>query len=58
MPSHVGRRRQYLRHVTTLLDLNAILADMRPIVGRLLRDNVAIVLDLRPGLQLVRADRG
>jgi signal transduction histidine kinase/CheY-like chemotaxis protein len=42
----------------TLLDLNAVVAGMREMLGRLIREDVKVVLDLRPGLALVNADRG
>jgi PAS domain S-box-containing protein len=41
----------------TLLDLNTILDDMRPMLGRLIREDVKIVLGLRPRLGCVNADR-
>jgi two-component system cell cycle sensor histidine kinase/response regulator CckA len=40
-----------------MLDLNAILDDMRPMLGRLLREDVKILLGLRPRLGCVKADR-
>src|SRR5260370_28650281 len=42
----------------TLLDLNAVVADMRAMLGRLIREDVKVVLGLRPELALVKADRG
>jgi PAS domain S-box-containing protein len=42
----------------TLLDLNVILADMQPMLGRLLREDINMVFRARPGLWGVRADRG
>ena len=42
----------------TLLDLNVIVADMRVMLGRLIGEDVTIVLDLRPALAPVKADRG
>jgi nitrogen-specific signal transduction histidine kinase/FixJ family two-component response regulator len=42
----------------TLLDLNGVVADMRAMLGRLIREDVTIVLGLRPELALVKADRG
>jgi PAS domain S-box-containing protein len=42
----------------TLLDLNVVVADMRPMLGRLIREDVTIVLNLRPELSPVNADRG
>ena len=41
----------------TFLDLNVILADMRPMLGRLIREDVKVVFSGRPGLALVEADR-
>jgi two-component system cell cycle sensor histidine kinase/response regulator CckA len=41
-----------------LLDLNTILDDMRPMLGRLIREDVKILLGLRPRLGCVKADRG
>jgi PAS domain S-box-containing protein len=42
----------------TLLDVNGIIADMRPMLERLIGADVAIVVNLRPDLALVKADRG
>jgi two-component system, cell cycle sensor histidine kinase and response regulator CckA len=42
----------------TLLDLNVIVADMRVMLGRLIGEDVTIVLGLGPSLALVTADRG
>jgi two-component system cell cycle sensor histidine kinase/response regulator CckA len=42
----------------TLLDLNVVAADMRAMLGRLIREDVKVVLTLRPELTLVKADRG
>ena len=42
----------------TRLDLNLVVADMRAMLGRLIREDVTIVLGLRPGLAAVTADRG
>ena len=42
----------------TLLDLNAVVADMRAMLGRLIGEDVKVVLGLRPELALVKADRG
>ena len=42
----------------TLLDLNTILDDMRPMLGRLIREDVKIRLGLQPRLACVKADRG
>jgi PAS domain S-box-containing protein len=42
----------------TLLNLNVVVADMRAMVGRLIGEDVRVVLRLRPGLSLVMADRG
>ena len=41
-----------------VLDLNGILDDMRPMLARLIRENVKIVLGLPPRLGCVKADRG
>jgi CheY-like chemotaxis protein len=41
-----------------LLDLNLIVTDMRALLGRLIREDVKVVLDLAPELAPVRADRG
>jgi len=41
----------------SLLDLNAIVTDMRALLGRLIREDVKIVLGLRHKLALVKADR-
>ena len=42
----------------TLLDLNVVVADMRAMLGRLIEEDVKVVLGLRPGLATVKADRG
>jgi two-component system cell cycle sensor histidine kinase/response regulator CckA len=42
----------------SVLDLNTIIDDMRPMLGRLLREDVKILLGLRPRLGCVKADRG
>ncbi len=42
----------------TLLDLNEVLAGMRAMLKRLIREDIEIVLSLRPELALVKADRG
>jgi PAS domain S-box-containing protein len=42
----------------TLLDLNVVVGDMRAMLGRLIGEDVNIVLGLRPDLALVKADRG
>jgi two-component system cell cycle sensor histidine kinase/response regulator CckA len=42
----------------TRLDLNQIATDMRAMLGRLIGEDVAIVLALRPKLASVKADRG
>jgi PAS domain S-box-containing protein len=42
----------------TLLDLNVVVADMRAMLGRLIGEDVKIVVGLRPDLALVTADRG
>ncbi len=41
-----------------LLDLNVVVADMRAMLGRLIREDVKVVLGLGPGLAPVKADRG
>jgi two-component system, cell cycle sensor histidine kinase and response regulator CckA len=42
----------------TVLDLNAILGDMRPMLARLIREDVKILFALQPRLGCVKADRG
>jgi two-component system cell cycle sensor histidine kinase/response regulator CckA len=42
----------------TLLDLNLIVADMRVMVGRLIGEDVMVMLDLARALAPVKADRG
>ena len=42
----------------TLLDLNVVVTDMRAMLGRLIGEDVKIVLALRPELGCVKADRG
>ena len=42
----------------TLLDLNLIATDMRAMVGRLIGEDVKVVLALQPALARVKADRG
>jgi nitrogen-specific signal transduction histidine kinase/CheY-like chemotaxis protein len=42
----------------TLLDLNAVVADMRAMLERLIGEDVKVVLALRPQLGIVNADRG
>ncbi len=42
----------------TLLDLNGVVTDMRTMLGRLIEENVKVVLGLRLGLATVKADRG
>jgi nitrogen-specific signal transduction histidine kinase len=42
----------------TLLDMNAIVGDMRAMLERLIGEDVKIVLGLRADLALVKADRG
>jgi two-component system, cell cycle sensor histidine kinase and response regulator CckA len=42
----------------TQLDLNAIVADIRPMIARLIGEDVEIVLRLGPELAAVKADRG
>jgi nitrogen-specific signal transduction histidine kinase/FixJ family two-component response regulator len=41
-----------------VLDLNVVVAEMQPMLGRLIREDVRIVLSLRPALARVKADRG
>ena len=42
----------------TLLDLNVVVAGMRVMLGRLIREDVNVVLALRPEVACVKADRG
>jgi two-component system cell cycle sensor histidine kinase/response regulator CckA len=42
----------------TLLDLNVVVADMRSMLGRLIGEDVKVVLGLGPELAPVKADRG
>ena len=42
----------------TAVDLNALVDDMRPMLGRLIGEQVDLVSILAPGLHAVRADRG
>jgi two-component system, cell cycle sensor histidine kinase and response regulator CckA len=42
----------------TSLDLNVVVSEMREMLGRLIGDNIAIVVHAGDGLALVRADRG
>jgi len=42
----------------TLLDLNVVVADMRSMLGRLIGEDVNVVLGLGPDLASVKADRG
>jgi two-component system cell cycle sensor histidine kinase/response regulator CckA len=42
----------------TLLDLNVVMADMRAMLGRLIEEDVKVVLSLGPGPTFVIADRG
>jgi two-component system cell cycle sensor histidine kinase/response regulator CckA len=42
----------------TLLDLNGMVSGLREMLGRLIGDDVRLVLGLEPGLGLLRADRG
>ena len=42
----------------TLLDLNVVVADMRAMLGRLIGEDVKVVLGLGPELAPVKADRG
>jgi two-component system cell cycle sensor histidine kinase/response regulator CckA len=41
-----------------LLDVAAILAGMRPMLGRLIREDVRVVFGIRPNLAPIKADRG
>ena len=42
----------------TRLDLNVVMIDMRAMLGRLIREDVKVMLGLRPDLAPVTADRG
>ena len=42
----------------TLLDLNTVVTDMRAMLGRLIGEDVTVVLSLRPDLARIQADRG
>jgi two-component system cell cycle sensor histidine kinase/response regulator CckA len=42
----------------TLLDLNVVMAEMRPLIVRLIGENVKVVLRQEPELAVVKADRG
>jgi PAS domain S-box-containing protein len=42
----------------SLLDVNGVLSDMRPMLGRLIREDVKLVFGAGPGLAPVKADRG
>ncbi|HEX9084392.1 MAG TPA: ATP-binding protein, partial [Gemmatimonadaceae bacterium] len=42
----------------TLLDLNEIVAGLRPMLGRLIGEDITVQLGLVPGRALVKADRG
>jgi two-component system cell cycle sensor histidine kinase/response regulator CckA len=42
----------------TLLDLNTVVDDIRPMLGRLIKENVKILMGLPPRLGCVKADRG
>jgi CheY-like chemotaxis protein len=42
----------------TRLDLNAVMADLQRLLGRLIGEDVKVVLGLRPGLARIVADRG
>jgi len=44
--------------VPTVLDLNNVLDDMRPMLARLIKEDVKIVFATAPTLALIRADRG
>ena len=41
-----------------LLDLNRLVGDLKGMLGRLIREDVKVVLGLHPGLPLVKADHG
>jgi signal transduction histidine kinase len=49
-------RKQFIE--PTLLDLNVVVAEMRTMLERLIREDVKVRLGLRPDLALVKADRG
>jgi two-component system, cell cycle sensor histidine kinase and response regulator CckA len=42
----------------TLLDLNVVVSDLRPMLARLIGEDVRVLMGLRPNLALVVADRG
>ncbi len=42
----------------TVFDLNEVVIEMRPMLGRLIREDVSVVLTLRPESTPIRADRG
>src|ERR1700688_3568452 len=42
----------------TRLDLNVVVTDMQAMLRRLIREDVTVLLGLRPGLAPVKADRG
>ena len=42
----------------TLLDLNAVLTDMRPMLGRLIKEDVKVLFHVAPRLAGITADRG
>ena len=42
----------------TLLDVNVVVTELRAMLGRLIGEDVKVVLALRPALSLVKADRG
>jgi PAS domain S-box-containing protein len=42
----------------TLLDLNVVVAEVRTMLGRLIREDVKVLLGLRPEPAIVKADRG
>jgi signal transduction histidine kinase len=42
----------------TVLDLNMVVAEMRAMLGRLIREDVTVVLALEPAVAPVKADRG
>jgi signal transduction histidine kinase/CheY-like chemotaxis protein len=42
----------------TVLDLNAVVSDMRSMLGRLIGEDITVVVDPGPELALLKADRG
>ena len=49
-------RKQVLK--PEVLDLNAVVAETERVLGRLIRENIELTIDLAPDLGCVRADRG